>query len=176
MRLMETGRLALRRVTTDDAPFVLGLLNEPSFIRNIGDRGVRTIDDARRYIEERLIASYRDHGYGLYLVERAGDGAALGLCGLVRRPFLEDPDIGFAFLPAFWSQGYALESARAVMRHARRSLGLERVVAIVSPGNEPSIRLLRKLGLEFERMIRTPAPGDTVALYGPEGGGAREKE
>ena len=167
MIVLETERLILRWLTADDAPFMLGLLNEPSFIENIGDRGVRTVEAAREYIEKGATASYRDHGYGMYLVERKGDGTALGLCGLVKRPFLPDADVGFAYLPAYWSQGYALEAARAVMAHAAGPLGLERVVAIVSPGNEPSIRLLRKLGLEYDRMLEMPTPGDTVALYVP---------
>jgi RimJ/RimL family protein N-acetyltransferase len=167
MKVLETTRLNLRWLTADDAPFLLGLLNQPSFIANIGDRGVRTVEAAREYGEKGPIASYHEHGYGLYLVERKDDGAALGLCGLVKRPFLADPDIGFAYLPDYWSQGYALEAARAVMQHARQTLGIIRVVAIVSPGNEPSIRLLRKLGLQFERMMDMPTPGDVVALYVP---------
>lgn len=169
MKVVETDRLVLRWLELQDAPFILGLLNEPSFIQNIGDRGVRTFDDARRYIEQGAMASYRDNGFGLYMVERREDGAQLGMCGLVKRPVLEDPDVGFAFLPAYWSQGYAFEAARAVMAHAREQLALVRVVAIVSPGNEPSIRLLRKLGLEFQRMMELPPSGDTVAVYVPAG-------
>jgi RimJ/RimL family protein N-acetyltransferase len=167
MKILETERLSLRWLTADDAPFMLGLLNEPSFIENIGDRGVRTVDAAREYIEKGAVASYHQNGYGLYMVELKGDGRPVGICGLVKRPFLEHADIGFAFLPPFWSQGYALESALAVMDFARNRLALERIVAIVSPGNEPSIRLLRKLGLEFERMIEMPTPGDSAALYVP---------
>jgi len=169
MRVLETERLVLRWLSNDDAPFMLGLLNEPSFIANIGDRGVRTLEGAREYIERGAVASYRDHGFGLYLVERKADGVALGICGLLKRPFLEDADIGFAFLPAYWSQGYAFESSSAVMGHARDRLGLPRIVAIVSPGNLPSIRLLGRIGLEYERMIEMPTPGDTVALYAPSG-------
>ena len=167
MKVLETGRLSLRWLTADDAPFMLGLLNEPSFIENIGDRGVRTVEGARQYIEKGAVTSYHQNGYGLYMVEMKGDGTPVGICGLVKRPFLEHADIGFAFLPPFWSQGCALESASAVMDFARNRLSLERIVAIVSPGNEPSIRLLRKLGLEFERMIEMPTPGDTAALYVP---------
>lgn len=167
MKVLDTERLALRWLTADDAPFILGLLNEPSFIENIGDRGVRTVEAARGYIEQGAMASYRDNGYGLYMVERREDGEPLGMCGLVKRPFLDDADIGFAFKPAYWSQGYALEAAQAVMDHARHVLGLARVIAIVSPGNEPSIRLLRKLGLEYQRMLELPTPGDVVAVYGP---------
>jgi RimJ/RimL family protein N-acetyltransferase len=170
MNVLETDRLCLRQMDTVDAPFMLGLLNEPSFIQNIGDRGVRTIEGARQYIVNGAIASYQQHGFGLYMVELKGTGVPIGICGLVKRPFLPDADVGFAFLPQFWSQGYAMESAFAVMDYARDQLGLGRVVAIVSPGNEPSIKLLRKLGLEFERMIETHAPGDQAALFTPAAG------
>jgi len=167
MRVLETERLHLRRLTPDDAPFMLGLLNEPSFIENIGDRGVRTLEAAREYIAKGAVASYGQHGYGLYMVELKRDGAPAGICGLVKRPFLADADVGFAFLPAYWSQGYAYESAAAVMRFAREQAGLARVVAIVSPDNVPSIRLLRKLGLEYDRMIALPDSGEECALFVP---------
>jgi RimJ/RimL family protein N-acetyltransferase len=163
----ETERLVLRCLTPEDATFILGLLNEPSFIENIGDRGVRTLEAARGYLEQGPIASYRDNGYGLYMVERRDDGAQLGICGLVKRPYLDDADIGFAFLPAYWAQGYALEASLAVMAHARDPLGLARVLAIVSPGNQRSIRLLRKLGLEYQRTMDLPPPGGTVEVFGP---------
>jgi RimJ/RimL family protein N-acetyltransferase len=167
MKIVETERLLLRWLTPDDAPFMLGLLNEPSFIANIGDRGVRTLDGAREYIANGAIASYEQNGYGLYMVELKRNGTPAGICGLVKRPVLADADVGFAFLPAYWSQGYAHESAAAVMRFAREQAGLARVVAIVSPGNEPSIRLLRKLGLEYDRMIALPDSGEQCALFAP---------
>jgi len=167
MNVLETERLNLRKLRIDDAPFMLGLLNEPSFIENIGDRGVRTMEGARQYIATGAIASYEQHGFGLYLVELKDTAVPIGICGLVKRPFLENADVGFAFLPQFWSQGYALESASAVKRYAREQLGIDRVVAIVSPGNEPSIRLLHKLGLRFECMIETHPPGDRAALFTP---------
>lgn len=168
MIVAETERLVLRWLTPEDAPFILGLLNEPSFIENIGDRGVRTLEAARGYIEQGPVASYRDNGYGLYMVERREDGAQLGICGLVKRPYLDDADIGFAFLPAHWSRGYALESARAVMAHASVPLGLVRVIAIVSPGNQSSIRLLRKLGLGYQRSMDLPPPVGKVDVFGPD--------
>ncbi len=175
MIVLETERLRLRWLAESDAPFILQLVNEPSFVQNIGDRGVRTLDDARRYMAKGPIASYHEHGYGLYLVERRADGESLGMCGLVKRAFLEHADIGFAFLPAHWSQGYALESARAVLEHAHEVLGLARVDAIVSPGNAPSQRLLRKLGLEFERVLVLPPPGDTVEMFVPAARPAAQK-
>lgn len=153
MTSLETGRLVLREFTPGDAEFVLRLLNEPAFLRYIGDRGVHTLDDARRYISDGPVAGQARHGFGLMVVERKSDGAALGMCGVLKRDALPDPDLGFSFFPEYWSQGYALESARAVMRHAREALGLGRIVAITTPDNEPSIRLLGKLGFRFDRMV-----------------------
>jgi len=167
MIVAETERLVLRWLAPQDAAFILGLLNEPSFLENIGDRGVRTLEAACGYIEQRIMASYRDNSYGLNMVERRDDGTQLGICGLVKRPYLDDADIGFAFLPAYWSQGYALESARAVMAHAHGPLGLARVVAIVSSGNQRSIRLLQKLGLGYLRTVELPPPGGSVEVFGP---------
>jgi ribosomal-protein-alanine N-acetyltransferase len=125
-----TERLELREFSAADADFVLRLLNEPSFLRYIGDRGVRTSEDARRYIADGPVAGYARHGHGLLRVLRKSDGAGIGMCGVLKRDTLPDPDIGFSFLPQYWSQGYALEAARAVMAHARGVLGLERILAI----------------------------------------------
>ena len=116
--ILETDRLRLRKLLLDDAEFVLRLLNEPSFIQNIGDRGVRTIDDARAYILKGPIASYEKFGFGLWMVETRPTGVPIGICGLLKRDVLEDVDIGYALLPEFCSQGYALESASAVMSYA----------------------------------------------------------
>jgi len=151
--VLETGRLALREFTADDAAFVLRLVNEPSFLRYIGDRGVRNLDDARRYIADGPVAGFAKHGHGLMRVDRKEDGATVGMCGVLKRDALPEPDIGFSFLPEYWSQGYALESASAVMRHARGTLGLGRILAITTRDNGPSMRLLDKLGFRFERMI-----------------------
>lgn len=149
----ETERLRLRHFTFEDAPFVLRLLNEPSFIRYITDKGVRTLDDARAYIAATPVASYRKHGFGLNLVELKDTGAPIGMCGLIKRDALEDVDIGYAFLPEYWSKGYAIEAAAAVMRTANRDFGLHRVVAVTNNDNDSSIRLLEKLGFQFEKMI-----------------------
>jgi RimJ/RimL family protein N-acetyltransferase len=144
----------LHEFTETDAGFVLRLVNEPSFLRYIGDRGVRNLEDARRYIADGPVAGYARFGYGLMRVERKSDGTTIGMCGILKRESLPDPDIGFSFFPEFWSQGYALESAQAAMAHARSALGLGRIVAITTVDNEPSIRLLGKLGFRFERMVR----------------------
>jgi RimJ/RimL family protein N-acetyltransferase len=153
VKILETPRLILRHVVPDDDEFVLDLLNQPSFIKYIADRGVRTLDQAREYIETRFTKSYHDHGLGLYMVELKEDGIPVGLCGLVSRDTLPDPDIGFAFLPQFWSKGYAFEAAEAVRNYARDSLGITRLLAITSQDNESSGRLLEKIGLRFDKLI-----------------------
>src|SRR5574338_500168 len=153
MRVLETDRLNLRHLSCDDAAFILRLLNEPSFIHYIGDRGVRTDEDACRYVLEGPMASYDRHGFGLYLVELKDSGTPAGICGLLKRGVLEDVDLGFAFLPEFWRQGFAFEAATAVLDDAEHR-GLMRVLAITSPDNEASIRLLGRLGFHFERMMR----------------------
>lgn len=161
----ETARLRLHLLEEGDAEFIVDLLNQPSFLRFIGDRGVRTPEDARAYIRNGPVASYAAHGHGLYRVELKDGGTAIGICGLLKRPSLEDVDIGFALLPAYWSMGYAEESARAVLEHARL-LGLDRIVAITSVDNESSIRLLEKLGFAFERMMKMSEEGPEVRLFG----------
>ena len=154
MSVLETERLALRKLSRDDAEFILELLNEPSFIRNIGDKGVRTRDDAVQYIQNGPVASYQRFGFGLYLVPLKGSGVPIGICGLLKRETLQDIDVGFAFLPRFWSKGYAVESAAAVMDHGRNVLGIGRIVAITAPENYGSIKVLEKIGLRFEGVIR----------------------
>ncbi|HEV8124852.1 MAG TPA: GNAT family N-acetyltransferase [Gemmatimonadales bacterium] len=167
MILIETERLSLCELTADDAPFILELLNDSSFLRFIGDKGVRTLEDAREYIRKGPVDSYQRHGFGLYLVKLRDGEVPIGICGLVKRETLEDVDIGFAFLPRFWSQGYALESASAVMTYGRRVIGLNRIVAITDPDNESSIRLLGKLGLRFDRMVQLPDHGGENKLFAP---------
>lgn len=163
--VLETERLVLRPLTADDAEFILELLNEPSFLRYIGDRGVRTAADACRYIREGPMASYERFGFGLYRVELKASGEPLGICGLLKRDELPDPDVGFAFLPRFWSKGYASESAAAVLAHARDALRLQRILAITSPDNTASMALLGKLGFRFDRMARMPGDEAEVRLF-----------
>ena len=154
MNILETERLILRQFSLHDAEFILSLLNEPSFIQNIGDRGVRNLEDARSYITRVPIASYEQNGFGLYLVELKESGEPIGMCGLIKRAGLEDVDIGYGFLPKYWSKGYAIESAMAVKEYAREVIGLKRLVAITDPENQGSIRVLEKIGLKFEKMVR----------------------
>ena len=172
MTVVETDRLVLRRLSGDDAEFILRLLNEPSFLRFVGDRGVRTLDDARAYIQRGPMDSYDRHGFGLYLVVLKEGLVPIGICGLVKREALEDVDIGFAFLPEYWSKGYAFESARAVLGYARSVVGLPRVVAITTPDNASSIRVLEKLGLGFERMVRLKEGEPEIKLFATGAGGS----
>lgn len=147
-------RLMLRELTPADAPFILELLNDGDFHRYIGDRGLRTLGDAEEYIQQGPAVSYARHGHGLYLVTRREDGASLGICGLIRRDTLPCEDIGYAFLPAYRGQGYAIEAARAALQDGRERLGVNRVIAIVTPGNERSVALLAKLGLSQGKLIK----------------------
>ena len=166
MTVLETERLVLRRLCSDDAEFILELLNQPSFLRYIGDKGVRNTADAIRYIETGPQASYERFGFGLYLVELKDSDVSIGMCGLLKRETLPDVDIGFAFLPGYWSQGYAFEAAAAVMNHGREVLGLRRIVAITSLDNAASIKLLEKLGLRFEGLIKLGEDQPEVRLFG----------
>lgn len=170
MCVLETDRLILHRLTVEDAAFILDLLNQPSFLQYIGDRGVRTLDDARRYILNGPVASYKRFGFGLNRVELKATGTPIGLCGLLKRETLDDVDIGFAFLPSFWSKGYAYESASAVLEQGLDALGLPRIVAITAPDNHRSIRLLEKLGLRFERLARLSEAEPEVKLFATRAG------
>jgi [ribosomal protein S5]-alanine N-acetyltransferase len=163
---LETPRLSLRRLEFDDAPFLVGLLNQPSFLANIGDRGVRNIDDAHRYLREGPMAMYERFGFGLWLLARKPDAAAIGMCGLLRRDTLPDVDVGYALLPEYWGRGYAFEAVDATLRHAAAKFGLRRVIAVVSEGNSASIRVLEKAGMRFERMVSMRTGEPDVRLYG----------
>jgi RimJ/RimL family protein N-acetyltransferase len=165
MKVLDTERLGLRWLSAEDAAFMLELVNDPAWLRFIGDRGVRTLKDARDYILNGPVAMYHRVGFGLYLVELKQSRTPIGICGLIERVGLEDIDIGFAFLPAFCGQGYAYESAAAIMCHARDTVGLNRVVAITAPDNQRSIRLLKKLGLSFENMLRLGEDQSEVMLF-----------
>lgn len=156
MKILETKRLILREVIENDAEFMLDLLNQPSFIKYIGDRGVRTTEEAKDFIETRYRKSYRDHGYGLYTVELKETGESIGVCGFVKRDTLPESDIGFAFLPQFEKKGYAFESAEAVLKYGKETLNLKRILAITTQDNESSGRLLEKLGFKFEQLIEMP--------------------
>ncbi len=166
---IDTPRLTLRPLRFDDAPFLVELLNDPAFLEHIGDRGVRDCAGAEQYLRTGPLAMYERHGLGLLLVERRAGGDAaptsIGICGLLQRDSLPAPDIGFAFLPAHRAQGYGYEAAAAVLAFGRRQLGLARVLAIASPANHASHRLLARLGFRATGRVR-PAPDEgEVCLF-----------
>jgi RimJ/RimL family protein N-acetyltransferase len=165
--VLETERLVLRRFGTDDADaaFIVELVNEPAWLRFIGDKGVRTIDDARNYIANGPLAMYQRYGFGLYLAVLKETGESIGMCGLIKRDALADVDLGFAFLPAFRGRGYAFEAATAVKEYGIRVFGLQRLLAVTSQENEVSSKLLEKLGFRFERLARLTPDGPELKVY-----------
>ena len=165
MNVIETERLNLREMSEADAGVVLAILNDPGFIRFVGDRGVRTLEAAARYIDERFAESYRQNGFGLWLVETKDGRVPVGICGLLTRKELGVVEVGYAFLPPFRGKGYAYEAASAALRHARDVLGLPRLHAVVDPENAASIRVLEKLGMKFERPIKLTPEESEVNLF-----------
>jgi RimJ/RimL family protein N-acetyltransferase len=163
--ILRTQRLTLRMLTHDDAPFIIQLLNSEGWLKFIGDKNVHTIDQAIHYLEQGPLKSYAENGFGLSLVERNSDGVAIGVCGLLKRNFLDSPDIGFAFLPEFSGQGYALEIAEATLTHATTSLNQQTILAVVMPANHRSVRLLEKIGMTFEKTITFPSDSEELLLY-----------
>lgn len=167
---IETERLLFREIRPADAPFLYALLNSPDWIANIGDRKVHDLDAARKYAIYRIYLGYRKSGFGFYLLERKSDGQVVGICGLIKRDYLDDVDIGYALLPQFYGQGYAVEAARAVAHFAKQALKLPRLAAIAVERNKPSLRVLEKIGLRFERMIQVPGDEDELMLWGMDFG------
>lgn len=165
MKILETERTILRQVTEDDAAFILDLLNQPSFIRYIGDRKVRSLEQAREYVESRFTRSYQKFGFGMWAIELKADKTPIGICGFVRRETLPDADIGFALLSQFERKGYALETAAATMRYGSEKLNLGRVLAITSQDNEASGKLLEKLGFKFEGLIKISDDSEEAKLF-----------
>lgn len=165
MPIAETARLDLRVVALNDAPFILRLLNDPDFIRFIGDRGVRTLDDARRQIEERYLAHFAIHGFGPYVVRWRESGDPIGFVTLIKRDWLEHADVGYAFLPEHRGRGLAEEATRALMNYARAALRLATLAAITAPGNVRSESLLARLGFRFDRLVKPPDEDWPLGLY-----------
>ncbi len=164
--IARTERLSLRHFNLDDAPFVLRLLNDPSFLQYIGDRGVRTLEDAENYLRSGPIASYAANGHGLGAVVLRDGNICIGMCGIVRRDTLPGPDLGYAFLPEYTGAGLAQEATRAALKHARDALHFSEILAIVQPDNAASIKLLRKLGfIESETIQPLSADGSRLLGY-----------
>jgi RimJ/RimL family protein N-acetyltransferase len=163
--ILETNRLLIRRLDADDAAFILRLVTDPAWLRFIGDKGIRTLEDAREYIQNGPVTMNRRLGFGLYLVENQADGQPMGICGFIRRDGLDDVDLGFALLPEYRGQGYAFEAAAALMVYGASVLGLSRVAAITTPENDASAKLLEKLGFRFDRVIRLAPDAAETRLY-----------
>lgn len=162
--ICKTTRLTIRELQLTDAAFALRLYNDASFLQHIGDKGVRTVEDAEKNLQQGAIASYAANGYGMWLVEDQ-QGQAIGLCGLIKRDFLAETDLGYAYLPEFFGQGYAYEAATAVLAYATEHTALKTVVAIVSPANLPSQSLLKKLGFEQDGQVQVPDKNEMVDFY-----------
>jgi len=165
MTVLETERLLLTRLSYDHCEFIIELVNEPSFKQFIADKDVHSLEDARRYLREGPIGSYERLGYGLFLVTVKEAGIPAGICGLVKREEFDDPDLGFAFLVRYRRNGYASESAGAVLEYGFGELGLGRIVAMADPDNAPSVRLLESLGFAYERKVRMPDDDHDISLF-----------
>ncbi|MEY4930025.1 MAG: hypothetical protein RI909_749 [Bacteroidota bacterium] len=163
--ILETERLALRELTLQDVSFIIELLNTPGWLKYIGERNVKNEEQAIAYLENGPIKSYREHGYGLWLVETKTDQRKIGMCGILRRPALEHPDIGYAFLPEFTGIGYAVEIAQAVLAYAFTSLQLTNLSAITLPENTRSIRVLEKIGMKYVKRFQFAGKDEELLLY-----------
>ncbi|MFX3673095.1 MAG: GNAT family N-acetyltransferase [Paenisporosarcina sp.] len=168
MKITETKRLNLRHLNPDDGEFILELLNEPDWIKYIGDRGIRTIEDAKKYIHDGPMTMYEEHGIGLYAVELIGSATPIGVCGLIQRDFLKDVDLGFGFLSKYWGMGYAYEAAQATLKYGIEQLGYHRIAGFTSLDNEKSANLLQKLGMKDEGKIRYASTSEYVRLFAKE--------
>ena len=165
MQILETERLILRQFTLDDAPFILELLNTPTWLQFIGDRNVHSIEDAENYLLNGSIKSYAENGFGFYAVIDKSTNQSIGMCGLIKRDTLPDIDIGFAFLPNLISKGFGFEIASATLEYALNILKIKRIIAIVNPDNEKSIGLIKKIGMQFEEMIKFGDDGKELMLF-----------
>lgn len=165
MPILTTKRLALRQLTLNDAAFILELLNDEAWLKHIGDRGVRTLADAERYITQVYLPKSQTPGLGIYLMELKSTHTSIGICSLLKRDGLDDIDLGFALLAEFRGHGYAAEAAKSVMHHATHTLKLNRLIAITVAYNTDSITLLEKLGFAFEKNIRLPNDPEELRLY-----------
>lgn len=163
--IIETERLELRKLSLEDSNFIFELLNDPDWIKYIGNRNINNDEDAQNYISNRLLKGYEQYGFGFYLVKEKDSNSSIGLCGLIKRDFLEKVDLGFAFLPKYREKGYAYESASAIMKYAKENFGLNTLLAITSLNNTNSINLLEKLGFKFEKTIKMPNENEELNLF-----------
>jgi len=163
--ILQTKRLLLRELNLNDSPFIVKLLNSPSWLKYIGDRGVKSEEDAKVYLQNGPLLSYEKHGFGLYLVELLSSKVPIGMCGILKRDSLEHPDLGFAFLSEYTGQGYAFEIANATVSYAKDKIGISTLFAITLPHNRSSIRLLEKIGMKYIDIVKSPDGKDDLNLY-----------
>jgi len=173
MIILKTKRLQLRRMTLDDADFIIKLLNSPKWIRFIGKRAVETLDQAREYLLKRVLPNYDSLGFGFYIIEKKSDLSRVGNCGLTLRTGMEHADIGYSLLPQYEGKGYAFEAAEAILKYGFEIHMLEHIEAIVTHDNEASIHLLKKLGMKYKSKIMLPDDDEELMLFGID---APEKE
>ena len=163
--IVETKRLTLREITIEDAAFILRLVNEPSFIANIGDKGVRNLHDAEGFIRDGYWTNQKLPGYGMFLVELKEGTVPIGGCGLLYRNTLDVTDVGFAFLPEYWNRGFAYEAAEAILNYGHSTLGIKRIVGLTTQDNLGSINLLKKLGMDLEKVVKMFDDDPGTVLY-----------
>lgn len=163
--ILETERLILRRFTLADTKFILELVNSQGWIANIGDRNIKTNEQAKVYLQNGPLKSYTLNGFGLWLVEVKSDKTSIGMCGIIKRDNLENPDIGFAFLPAFTGKGFAYEIANATLAFAINTLKIPVILGITIPANKASIKLLEKIGLKFSKTFNLPNDPNSLMLF-----------
>jgi len=163
--IVETERLLLREFTLQDTAFIIELLNSPGWIKYIGDRNIKTEEQALAYLQNGPLKSYQQNGFGLSMVEKKEDHVPIGMCGIIRRDTLNNPDIGFAFLPEYSGKGYALEIATATLAYAKQTLGFPVISAITLADNSRSISLLEKIGLQFSQTVVFPGSEEELLLY-----------
>lgn len=154
MTLIHTDRLAIRKLEYEDSGFIIRLLNDPAWLKNIGDKQVHSLADARQFLESSIFPMYENYGFGLLLVELKETSVPIGICGLIKRETLEHVDLGFAFLAKYRGQGFALECASATIDNGRAVHGLKKLAAIVLQTNVPCIKLLQKAGFRFKKKVR----------------------
>lgn len=163
--ILETERLQLRELIHEDASFIVELVNTPGWLKYIGDRNIKTIEQAIQYLDQGPLKSYRENGFGLWLVESKEGKKSIGMCGFLKRDYLDHPDIGFAFLPEHHGKGYAFESADLCMSYAKTQLKLKTICAITLPNNYNSIKLLEKIGLKYIQPLLMPVNNEQLSLY-----------
>ena len=167
MIILKTSRLYLSKINKKDASFLYQLMNDPDWILNIGDRQINNLEDAENFIANRFIKSYKENGFGFYILRLIEDDSPIGICGLIKRDGLDHVDIGYALMPEFRGNGYAFEAAKVVYTYGLNHFKLDKIVAIVNSGNKKSEQILEKLGLQFEKMITLPNETKEIQLFSP---------